>query len=923
MILGIDSREKKLLKLIEVSKQFINQMETEIDYQKIAEDMLQLSGAKYVGLNLFCDESKNFRTVGLSGDTDAINLAKDMLGFDPIGYSWNSDPSKTERIKDNNITVFNCLRDLVNRLFPDNVVELFEKRFELGKIIVIKIIKDGVSRGDFTLFMGKEDIFYDNEIVEIYASQVGLFIDKIKAEKLNKEAQEKRIIEKQQLINIIEGTNAGTWEWNVQTGETVFNQRWAEIIGYTLDEISPINIETWNDLVHSDDLIESEKKLKRVFEKKEEYYSFVYRMKHKDGYWVWVLDRGKVISWGDNGKPFKMFGTHLDITENKNLEQKIIDRENKYRVLVENSYDIIYRLSVEGIFTYLSQAWNLLLGQSIEEAIGKSFRPFVHPDDIPKLNSFFDNIKLQNRRLAIEGYRLKHIDGSWHWYTTNATPIWDEFGNIIGYAGTARDVTENKRMEESLYIEKELFRTTLLSVGDGVIATDDKGHITIINQIAQSLIGLNHKEAVGKYLDEVFSIRHESNNLPWINLAIDVIETGDIIELTNILLLSKLGQQIPIESSAAPIKNRRGDITGVAIVFRDFTDKKEKQKHIEYLSFHDHLTGLYNKRYLEDAIKRLDSSRNLPLTIMALDVNGLKLTNDAFGHDMGDKLLKTVAEILSKTCRSDDIICRVGGDEFVILLPNTNTIQAENIKQRIIEKALETELESIIVSLAIGYSIKTRIDKDILEVQKIADNNMYKSKLKYGKTMRSKTIEIILSNLNSKYDKEKKHSEMVSLYCEKIAKAMKLSEKEIRNIKKAGFFHDIGKITIAPELLNKGDKLTVDEFEVIKRHTETSYQILKSVDEYIPFAEEVLYHHEKVDGTGYPFGLKGDKIPLNSRIIAIADAYEAMVGERSYKKSMAKEEAISELNRCAGTQFDPEIVKIFIEKVLLNSSIDI
>lgn len=195
------------------------------------------------------------------------------------------------------------------------------------------------------------------------------------------------------------------------------------------------------------------------------------------------------------------------------------------------------------------------------------------------------------------------------------------------------------------------------------------------------------------------------------------------------------------------------------------------------------------------------------------------------------------------------------------------------------------------------------------------DQYMYNNKLKHGKTMRSQVIETVLRNINLKYDQEQIHTERVSQYCEAIAKALGFSEKEVDQIKTAGALHDIGKIVVPAELLNKPGKLTADEYEVIKRYTETGYQMLKSVDEYMGLAEGVLHHHERWDGSGYPGRLKGRNIPREARIIAVADVYEAMTAERPYQNK-SKEEAVSELRRCAGTQFDPEIVEAFVTQVL-------
>ena len=463
----------------------------------------------------------------------------------------------------------------------------------------------------------------------------------------------------------------------------------------------------------------------------------------------------------------------------------------------------------------------------------------------------------------------------------------------------------------------EKFRATLLSVGDGVISTDKQGRINVINGVAAELTGWTQQEAYNKPLEKVLNIINEYTRETYESPAKKALQLGKTVEMENhTILISKDGKEIPIEDSASPIKDKDGNIKGAVIVFRDFTEKRKKQKEIEFLSFHDHLTGLYNRRYMEDSIKRLDTKRNIPFSIIVTDVNGLKLTNDAYGHETGDKLLIKVAEILKKSCRKDDIICRAGGDEIAVLLPRTNSYRAEEIKNKIQEETNNNVVESAIISLAVGCATKNEEDKNILEVYKEADNQMYKQKIKNGKMMRSKTIENVLLNINNKYDNEQIHSQRVSQYCEKIAIAMNLNKREIEDAKIAGTLHDIGKIVVSPNVLNKIGKLTKDEWEEIKRHVTTSYQILKNVDEYSYLAKAVLYHHEKLDGTGYPEGLKEEDIPLLSKIISVADAYEAMTATRPYQKIKSKEEAVEELKKYSGTQFDKNIVDIFINKVL-------
>ncbi len=608
--------------------------------------------------------------------------------------------------------------------------------------------------------------------------------------------------------------------------------------------------------------------------------------------------------------------------EIRNTNVALKENKDRLHLILDSAAEGIYGMDLNGICTFVNKSALSILGYGRQdELLGENMHNRIHhsgqdgfPNSIEKC-SILEAIKMgQGTRSDAEVFWTKDhksLPVECFSYPQKVN------GKTVGGVVTFMDITNRKKLEQAIYSEKEQFRTTLLSVGDGVISTDGRGRIEVMNPVAEELTGWTQQEAVGRPFEEVFHIINEHTGEICENPVKRVMEYKEIIDLDrHTMLVSKDGSRIPIEDSAAPIRSEEGAITGVVIVFRDFTDKKEKLDEIEYLSYHDHLTGLYNRRYMEDSLNRLDTRRNLPFTIMSIDVNGLKLTNDAFGHKMGDSLLIHCAKMLEDICREDDIIGRMGGDEFMILLPKTAYEEAERIKERIEGAMKEIKLDSVIVSLAVGSATKDTQDMDIRAVMTMADNNMYKNKLKYGKIMRSQTIELLLKNIHLKYDNEQIHTERVAQYCVAIAKEMRFSQSEVEKINTAAVLHDIGKIMVPPEILNKPGRLTGEEFDIIKKHPETGYQILKSVDEYASLALDVLYHHERLDGKGYPEGLKWETIPLVSRIIAVADAYEAMTANRPYQESKSKEEAIKELVRCSGSQFDPEVVKVFVEKVL-------
>ena len=625
-------------------------------------------------------------------------------------------------------------------------------------------------------------------------------------EQKNKELEIKE--QKDKLDLIIEGTNVGTWEYNIQTGETTYNEKWAEMIGYKLEELNPENIETWDALVHPDDLKKSDKLFQKHLNGEIDYYKCEKRLKHKDGHWVWILGQGKLISRTDDGKPLKVLGINIDISKQKEHE-RMIKELNKIAIEFQklNKEDGICKKTIEAAKEILNFDLSVIVLAKDNRFIPAAASGKIDLEKLP-----------------------------------DSVPI--DYG-IIGKAFKNNESYINPDIE---------------------LEPDAKP------------LNSNYKSGI----------------------VIPIQEIGVFLAISND---KNAFNQQDLELAEILISHTKAALETLYY-----------QEELEYKSFHDSLTNLYNRRFFEEEMDRLDTKRNLPISIIVADLNGLKLINDSYGHDKGDEALIRTAEILEEVLRKEDIIARHGGDEFAILLPETDIKSVRNIIQRIKNKAKQlNNKEEIPISFALGSATKVDPDQDLKEIFKKADNNMYQNKLSERKSSKNNIVQALLDTLSAKSDETKEHAIRMTKLALGFGEKLSLSNSELNRLSLLASMHDIGKATISDDILTKPGNLNKEEWEIIKQHSEKGYKITSSIAELSIIAEDILFHHERWDGDGYPQGLIGDEIPLLSRIITIIDAYDVMTNKRSYSDPISKSEALEEIKNCAGTQFDPVLAEKFIE----------
>jgi len=480
--------------------------------------------------------------------------------------------------------------------------------------------------------------------------------------------------------------------------------------------------------------------------------------------------------------------------------------------------------------------------------------------------------------------------------------------------GIEKIINEQLRLESERRLKKseENYRRLFENSPVGIFKTTSTGQVKMINPHMAQILGFDS-------ISETITYYNDLKNSLYVNSErrdqfLNQIKTEGMVDNFAYQAYDREGNILWLEMNARVSQKDEDGSFMIDGFCRNITERRQSEAKIRYLGFHDKLTGLYNRAFLEEEIKRVDTLRQLPISIIMGDLNNLKLINDTYGHASGDRLIKEAADIFRKSCRDEDIVARWGGDEFVVLLPQTDRAESEDIIKRI-NAYLEQEAGELQVSISLGTAAKTDIEEDLMVVLGRAEDRMYKNKIASRKSARSSVLAAFLSSLREKSSETEEHVQRMSSLAADFAQKIGLSSSEQDRLYLLTQMHDIGKIAVPEEILNKTEELSDEEWEIIKKHTETGFRITSNIEDFAHISSEILHHHECWDGSGYPEGISGKDIPLLSRMLTIVDSYDVMISGRPYKKALTRAEALAELKRFAGVQFDPELVEKFIESL--------
>ncbi|BAF60185.1 hypothetical protein PTH_2004 [Pelotomaculum thermopropionicum SI] len=654
-----------------------------------------------------------------------------------------------------------------------------------------------------------------------------------------------------------------------------------------------------------------------------EKFPYEFRIVTKSGEIRWFQEQVAPITYrGEKA----VLGNCVDITGPKKMESDLRIYENRLRQITGNIFDIVSIVNKDGIYEYISPSAKIITGHEPEEIIGTQIFELVHPDDLEKVKAAYDHA-VETRSAGKVEYRYRHADGHYIWFETTGSLTFDEEGQITGAIFIARDITERKRAEENLCAANRQLVDIIEFLPDPTFVIDCSRRVIAWNRAIEELTGVRKEEILGKG-DYVYAVPFYGKPRPiLIDLVFEVdmeterqyeyVKRDDMTIFAEVFIKSmyKKERGVHLWGKASPLFDSEGNLIGAIESIRDITERKQVEKQLMYLSLHDSLTGLYNRAYFEEEMRRAGEGRYDSVGIIICDVDDLKIVNDTLGHDAGDALLIAAARVIKESFREGDMVARIGGDEFAVLLPESDYKVLEDACCRIRGAIARYNAENpgLPLSISIGFAARSGIPKSMSDLFKEADNKMYREKLYRSRNAQNFAFQTLKKALGARDFIYDGHTERLQSLVTEMARAISLPENKIADLRLLAQFHDIGKVGIPDSILFKPGALDPEEYMEMQRHCEIGHLIAMSPPDLNHIADLILKHHEWWNGKGYPLGLKGEDIPLECRILTIADAYDAMTSDRPYRKAMTHEEAVSELKRCAGTQFDPYLVDKFLE----------
>lgn len=618
-------------------------------------------------------------------------------------------------------------------------------------------------------------------------------------------------------------------------------------------------------------------------------------------------------------------GISRDITQRKQTEAIVIQERDRAQTYFDVAAVLFVAFDRNGVVTLINRTGCETLGLSKEEIIGIPWiERFVPKQERAGVEEMVEKLysglipvtDIHENGVLTAHNEIRRIE----WRNT---ALRDVNGEITGVLSAGVDVTELHKTLDALR-ESERSKSVLLSNLPGMAyrcAYDRNWTMQFASSGCFELTGYLPEEMIGNRVIAFNNIICPEYREPVWQDSLEHLNAheGNRYEYE---ILTASGERKWVLDINEGIEDEAGKIVALEGIIIDITKSKLQFLQIQYLSNHDQMTGIHNRQYYDSAKKSLDTAGSMPLSVIFIDINGLKLINDAFGYDAGDRMIQVTASLIKANLLPHEVLARIGGDEFGLLLPYSDAKTCSDrmlaLKQAFDEYNEKLSDRTMIINISIGGSTKESEQEDLTQVVKNAEANMARRKLFDQKSHHNAVLSSIMATLFERSFETKEHAERIGNLCAIVGERLHLSHDDIDRLKLFAYLHDIGKIGISDQILNKPGPLNDEEMTVMKTHPEIGYRIAMASPDFASIAELILTHHERWDGSGYPHRIAGERIPLLSRILAVADAYDAMTEDRVYRKALTREEAMEEIRKNAGTQFDPQICAVFLEIVAEN-----
>lgn len=609
----------------------------------------------------------------------------------------------------------------------------------------------------------------------------------------------------------------------------------------------------------------------------------------------------------------------LVVSVEEQREQTEHDRERLF-VTLSSIGDAVIAVDTESNIILANPASETLTGWTEKEAVGRPINEVfrvINEETLAPASDLVSKVLETGEVIGLANHTaLISRDGTERSIADNAAPIHGADGSIRGVILVFRDVTNERKQQRALRQSEARFRLIADHTSDIIF------RLKVTPELSFDYLSPAVVQVLGHSPEEVYA----DHSLVGKSLLQDDQVLGEAI-LSGaydfekpFILRWKPGNRDVIwtEQRAAGVYDADGKLVAIDGIARDVTEQKIVEQRLKYISLHDPMTALYNRAYFEEELHRLDRSPgDRPVSVISTDVNGLKLINDTMGHKKGDDLLRAFAAVLADTFTADGVVARIGGDEFAVILRRTSEEGATEAMHKLDDAiSLYNKIgPETPLSVSMGSSTAGASGISLEEVLGLADKAMYNDKLRAGTSAKSGIVKGLLAALIAKDFVAEGHLSRVTQVACQLGEARGLSKKEMSDLALLAEVHDLGKVGIPDRILFKPGPLTLAEREEMKQHSDIGFRIAKASLDLAHVANLILHHHEWWNGSGYPAGLKGEEIPLECRILAIADAYDAIRSDRPYKKAQPHDWAVNELRRCAGTQFDPELVEKFVVEI--------